>query len=108
MYQPPPAELRDRVLNYVAAEFSADPAVVGVYLAGSLAAGTADPHSDIDLRVIVTSTAHSEFTNARLSRPTSWPGFLFNEWGEDPTCCVSHFQGFVKLDIFYIDIDEFH
>lgn len=106
MYRPPALELRERVLNEVVADFSADPDVLGIFLAGSLAAGTADPHSDIDLRVVVSPTAHSAFIAARLSRPSGWTGFLFNEWGEDPTCCVSHFQHFVKLDIFYLKIED--
>ena len=104
MYRPPTSELRERVLAEVVADFTNEPAVLGIILAGSLAAGTANPHSDIDLRVVVSSKAHSTFVDARLSRPSGWTGFLFNEWGDDPICCVSHFQHFVKLDLFYLDI----
>ena len=105
MYGPAPTEQRDRLLRQISDDFIRDSDVVGVFLAGSLAAGTADAHSDIDLRVVVEPTALSRFGAQRLSRPTRWSGFLFNEWGDDETCCVSHFENFAKVDIFYIPAD---
>jgi hypothetical protein len=105
MYAPASPEQRDRLLREIGGDFRRDSAVVGLFLAGSLAAGTADAHSDIDLRVVVEPSALSRFCAQRLSRPTRWSGFLFNEWGDDETCCVSHFENFAKVDIFYISAD---
>jgi len=92
---------RENLLREVAAYFSADSAVLGIFLGGSLAAGTADAFSDIDLRVVVTSEEHERFVANRLEIPKQWSGFLFNEWMEGTQHCVSHFRPFVKLDIFY-------
>ena len=105
MYVPASPEQRDRLLREISDDFRRDSDVVGVFLAGSLAAGTADAHSDVDLRIVVESSALSRFCAQRLSRPTRWSGFLFNEWGDDETCCVSHFENFAKVDIFYVTTD---
>ena len=105
MYGPAAPEQRDRLLREIADDFIRESGVVGVFLAGSLAAGTGDAHSDIDLRVVVERKALSTFCAQRLSRPNRWSGFLFNEWGDDETCCVSHFENFAKVDIFYIPAD---
>lgn len=106
MYAPPPPGQRERLLNEIVGDFSQDPAVVGIFLAGSLAAGTADAHSDIDLRVVVAPDAIADYYAKRLERPRRWTGFLFNEWGEDNSCCVSHFEHFAKVDIYYIAADQ--
>jgi len=41
--------------------------------------------------------------NRRLEIPSSWPGFVFNEWMPGTQHCVSHFEPFGKVDIFYYD-----
>jgi predicted nucleotidyltransferase len=105
MYSPASLESRNYLLQEIVADFARDPEVVGVFLAGSLAADTADVHSDIDLRVVVAPTAISRFCQERISRPERWSGFLFNEWADDETCCVSHFEDFTKVDIFYACAD---
>ncbi len=79
--------------------------VVGIFLGGSLAAGTADAYSDIDLRVVVTPDRHRWFIEHRRKIPNSWPGFLFNEWLPRTQHCVSHFKPFNKIDIFYYAAD---
>lgn len=60
--------------------FTHDPAVAGMFLGGSLASGTADAWSDIDLRVVVRPERHAGFVEQRLDIPRAWDGFLFNEW----------------------------
>ncbi len=107
MYVPPSSEQRHRVLAHVVADLRADTDVVGIYLAGSLAAGSADEQSDIDLRVVVAAAAAHRLRRERLARPATWPDFLFNEWDDDERCCVSHFAGFIKLDVVYVGSDEF-
>jgi len=98
---------REKLLAEVVDYFSSDPAVVGVFLGGSLPAGTADPFSDIDLRVVVTPEEHGRFVASRLDIPKQWSGFLFNEWMEGAQHCVSHFLPFLKIDIFYLSQEEF-
>ncbi|WP_245581988.1 nucleotidyltransferase domain-containing protein [Phyllobacterium phragmitis] len=83
--------------------FSRDPAVTGIFLGGSLAAGSADAFSDIDLRVVVQRDRHAYYVDQRREIPKAWPGFLFNEWVPGAQHCVSHFRPFGKIDIFYYD-----
>lgn len=96
---------RDRLLASASEHFASDPLVVAVFLGGSLAAGTADAYSDIDLRVVVTADSHPWFVANRREIPKAWPGFLFNEWIPGAQHCVSHFSPFGKIDIFYLSAD---
>lgn len=100
-------DARDRLLRQAVTHFAHDPAVHGIFLGGSLPAGTADAYSDIDLRVVVRSDRHADFVGERLEVPKCWDGFLFNEWLEGAQHCVSHFRPFGKIDIFYIDASTF-
>ena len=97
------AAARGRLVETAVRFFSADPAVMGIFLGGSLAAGSADAYSDIDLRVVVTADRHGDYVDQRREIPRRWPGFLFNEWGPGAQHCVSHFRPFGKIDIFYYD-----
>ena len=94
---------RDRLLDTAVRFFSSDPAIIGIFLGGSLAAGSADAFSDIDLRIVVKPDRHKHYVDRRREFPKSWPGFLFNEWMPGAQHCVSHFQPFGKIDIFYHD-----
>ncbi|MES5047189.1 nucleotidyltransferase domain-containing protein [Rhizobium nepotum] len=94
---------RDQLLETAVGFFSADPAVIGVFLGGSLAAGSADAWSDIDLRVVVTADRHGYYLDQRREIPKQWQGFLFNEWVPSAQHCVSHFQPLGKIDIFYFN-----
>ena len=98
MYAAPPPEQRQRLLNEIVGDLAQDPEVVGIFVAGSLASGTADTHSDIDLRVVVTPSAISDVCANRLDRPRRWTGFLFNEWDEDINCCVCDCEHFAKVE----------
>jgi predicted nucleotidyltransferase len=46
-------EARDQLLAFAQQVFASNQDVVGVFLSGSLAAGSSDAYSDIDLRVVV-------------------------------------------------------
>jgi len=94
-------QARENLLREAVNCLSADSAVLGLFLGGSLAAGTADAFSDIDLRVVVTPDEHERFVANRLEIPKHWTGFLFNEWMPGAQHCVSHFRPFGKIDIFY-------
>ncbi len=99
---------REALLATACAEFTRDVDVLGVFIAGSVAAGTADAWSDIDLRVVVTPDRHSWFVEHRRDIPTGWPGFLFNEWLPGAQHCVSHVRPFNKIDVFYYAADALH
>lgn len=99
---------RDRLLETAVRFFSADPAVIGIFLGGSLAADSADAYSDIDLRLVVTTDRHGYYVTQRREIPKQWPGFLFNEWVAGAQHCVSHFRPFGKIDIFYYDAAALH
>ena len=94
-------DLLDEVVNY----YSFDSAVLGMFLSGSLPAGTSDAFSDIDLRLVVETEEHGRFVAALIDTPKQWKGFLFNVAGADHS--VSHFRPFLKIDIFYYSQAEF-
>lgn len=96
---------RDRLLAVASEHFASDPRVLAIFIAGSLAEGTADAYSDIDMRVVVAADSHSWFVANRREIPKTWPGFLFNEWIPGGQHCVSHFKPFGKIDIFYLSAD---
>jgi predicted nucleotidyltransferase len=94
-------EARDQLLAFAQQVFASNQDVVGVFLSGSLAAGSSDAYSDIDLRVVVRPEREAWFIEHRCEIPRHWPDFLFNEWRPGTRHCVSHFRFFVKIDIFY-------
>jgi hypothetical protein len=96
---------REALLATACQAFSQHQGIIGIFLAGSLAAGTADAYSDIDLRVVVAPDRHRWFVEHRRKIPNTWPGFLFNEWLPRAQHCVSHFRPFNKIDIFYYAAD---
>lgn len=92
---------REALLERTVSFFAAQPDVTGIFLAGSLAAGSADAYSDIDLRVIATPEGQARLVSGRLDWPAQWGDLLFNEWVDGTQHCVSHFRPFVKIDVFY-------
>jgi len=92
---------REVLLERAVSFFSSRPGVTGIFLAGSLAAGSDDAYSDIDLRVIATPECQSELVRGRLEWPVQWGDLLFNEWVDGAQHCVSHFNPFLKIDVFY-------
>lgn len=100
-------QARHRLLDAFTRCFSSDPSVIGVFVGGSVAAGIADPWSDIDLRVIVPREKHASYVERRREIPQQVDGFLFNEWLSGTVHCISHFRDFVKVDIFYLDSSSF-
>jgi predicted nucleotidyltransferase len=92
---------REGLLERVAAFFTAQKDVIGIFLAGSVAAGSADAYSDLDLRVIATPEGQSRLVAGRLEWPAEWGDLLFNEWLNGTQHCVSHFRPFLKIDVLY-------
>lgn len=97
---------RDQLISVAFDYFSVDPNVPGIFVSGSLAAGSSDAYSDVDLRVVVRHERHSWFLERRRDFPQQWPGFLFNKWMPGTRHCVSHFRPFNKLDVFYLDAEK--
>lgn len=60
---------RDRLMSVALDHFSVDPDVLGIFASGSLAAGTSDAYSDIDLRVVVRHERHNWFVEHRRDFP---------------------------------------
>jgi hypothetical protein len=100
-------EARTRLLECAVSFFAAQPDVVGLFLAGSLPAGSADAYSDIDLRVIASPEGQARLVAGRLEWPSQWGDLLFNEWLEGTHHCVSHFRPFLKIDVFYWTPESF-
>jgi predicted nucleotidyltransferase len=94
-------QARESLLARTVSFFATRPGVMGIFLAGSLPAGSADPYSDIDLRVIATPEEQARLVEGRLEWPAQWGDLLFNEWLEGTQHCVSHFRPFLKVDVFY-------
>lgn len=94
-------QARETLLHRTVSFFAEQPDVVGVFLAGSLPAGSADAYSDIDLRIIATAEGQVRLVKGRLDWPARWGDLLFNEWLDGAQHCVSHFRPFLKIDVFY-------
>jgi predicted nucleotidyltransferase len=94
-------QARGTLLDRTVSFFTQQSDVVGIFLAGSLPAGSADAYSDIDLRIIATTEGQVRLTKGRLDWPAHWGDLLFNEWVSGTQHCVSHFRPFLKIDVFY-------
>ncbi len=92
---------REALLERTVSFFAEQPDVIGIFLGGSLPAGSADAYSDIDLRVIATPEGQARLVAGRLEWPTHWGDLLFNEWLNGTQHCVSHFRPFLKIDVMY-------
>jgi len=66
-----------------------------------IAEGLADPWSDIDFAVIVDDESFDQFVNARHAAPEHWGELLFNSGAMGRNMCMSHFEPFIKVDVFY-------
>jgi predicted nucleotidyltransferase len=81
--------------------FRERPGVVGLFVSGSVAEGTADAWSDLDVRVVVEEKHFKQFCAQRHTAPESWGQLFFNTGAMGPHMCVSHFAPLVKVDVFY-------
>lgn len=98
---------RDALLDRTVTFFVGQPDVLGIFLAGSVPAGSADAYSDLDLRVIATHEGRQRLVEGRLDWPSHWGDVMFNEWIDGTNHCVSHFRPFLKVDVFYRTPDDF-
>lgn len=92
---------RNRILNSAKSYFESQSGVFGLFVCGSIADGSADEYSDIDLRVVCEDGEFQSILSRRSEVPKFWGEFLFHETiGTLHT--VSYFAPFNKIDVFYI------
>ncbi|MEL7223281.1 MAG: aminoglycoside 6-adenylyltransferase [Cyanobacteria bacterium J06576_12] len=96
---------REQLLQRVSAYFSKQQDVVGAFVAGSIPNGSADAYSDIDLRVVATPAGQERLISEKFDMPILWGDWLFNEWRSGTQHCVSHFRSFLKIDVFYWNVE---
>ena len=97
---------RDRLYQNVIDYFLARNDLEALYVQGSIAAGTADKFSDIDLRVVINPKAYQRYISERFDAPKQWGEWIYNEWGGRSWVCVSHFKPFNKIDVLYFKPEE--
>jgi hypothetical protein len=88
-------------------DLSADPDVLAIYLAGSLAKGNYDNYSDIDLHTIVIPERKAGFLKEKRNRANNWGYVSFHEdYNPSSPYVVSHYESFVKVDSWYHSPEE--
>ncbi|WP_286178874.1 nucleotidyltransferase domain-containing protein [Bacillus sp. B4EP4a] len=93
---------RDILLVNALKDLSADPGVLAIYIAGSLAKGNHDNYSDIDLHTIVIPKRKAEFLKGKRDRANNWGDVSFHEdYNPSSPYVVTHYDTFVKVDSWY-------
>ncbi|MBT2648650.1 nucleotidyltransferase domain-containing protein [Bacillus sp. ISL-34] len=93
---------RDILLKNALKDLSADPDVLAIYLAGSLAKGNDDNYSDIDLHTIVIPERKADFLKGKRKRANNWGNVTFHEdCNPSSPYVVTHYDTFVKVDSWY-------
>ncbi|WP_246056242.1 nucleotidyltransferase domain-containing protein [Alteribacter natronophilus] len=95
-------EERDKVRRALEEDLKTTDAVIGLFYGGSVATGTADLYSDLDLRIVVKEEKFKRFVNEKKKLPLRWGRVLFFEdTGSAMPYTIAHYEGFFKVDIFY-------
>jgi predicted nucleotidyltransferase len=94
---------RERVVRSFAAECARDERIVAAFVGGSVARGTADPHSDLDLCVVTTDDRFNDVYEDRRSivAALGTPLFLEDWQGETPEVFVILDDG-SELEMFFV------
>ncbi|MBT2759199.1 nucleotidyltransferase domain-containing protein [Mesobacillus foraminis] len=92
---------RDILLEKALQDLTADPDVLAIYLAGSLARGNDDVYSDIDLHTVVNPEKIEGFIKDKSNRAKKWGKVLFEESQLYTPWIVTHYDCFVKVDSWY-------
>jgi len=100
------ADRRRSLLQALIHRFSAMPEIRGMFLSGSIASGSEDAASDIDLRVLVADEAWNAVLPQRGLLVERFDSFLFHQSIESDHT-VSYFSGGFKLDCFYYRTSQF-
>lgn len=94
-------ERRDIVLARLADFAKANPRIAGLWLYGSLAAGTADPFSDIDAVLVIDDDAFRAIYDARATLIEKLGGAYSWSDGQFPSLIHALIRGGVKLDLLF-------
>lgn len=98
---------RERLLENILKDLTSDSDVLAIYLAGSLARGTFDNYSDIDIHIIVTPEKKAEYIKNKQNRARNWGEVLFFEdINPFSPFVVTHYESFIKVDSWYHTPDE--
>ena len=97
---------RDRLYQNAIDYFLAKEGIEALYIQGSVAEDSVNEFSDIDFRVVVEPKVYQQYILERFDAPKDWGKWIFNEWTDRPWICVSHFQPFNKIDVFYFLPEE--
>lgn len=88
---------RTRIKEAIVTKLQMDRDIIGIYLGGSLAKGTEDEFSDIDLRIVVEEGVSKQDKLSELLDDRNDVLFI-ESWF--PSFAVIHFDCFVKVDLF--------
>lgn len=98
---------RDVILKNALKDLKTDSNVLAIYLGGSLAKGSIDNYSDVDLHTIVTSEKKADFIKDKKNRAEKWGEVLFYEdFNPYSPVVVTHYDCFVKVDSWYHSAKE--
>ena len=99
---------RSNLLDRAVEDLSNDAAVLGIYLAGSLAKGDFDAYSDVDLHALVSRENLPEFIKEKYARPKNWGNVLYYESPRNRSApnIVAHYDCFVKVDYWCECLDD--
>lgn len=98
---------RDVILKNALKDLKTDSNVLAIYLGGSLAKGSNDNYSDVDLHTIVTSEKKADFIKDKRNRAEKWGEVLFYEdFNPYSPVVVTHYDCFVKVDSWYHSAKE--
>lgn len=79
-----------------------DDEVLAIFYGGSIARGNYDLYSDLDLRVVVTKEAYSDYLLNKKERAKAWGNIsFFEDRGTDVPYSIAHYTNFLKVDTFY-------
>ncbi|MFE7064327.1 nucleotidyltransferase domain-containing protein [Sutcliffiella sp. NPDC057660] len=93
---------REVLLENAMKDLTSDKDVLAIYLSGSLAKGSYDAYSDIDLHTIVKPEKKYHFIEEKRSRSAKWGNILyFEDSNPRSPVVVTHYDCFVKVDSWY-------
>ncbi|PYZ98903.1 hypothetical protein CR205_10125 [Alteribacter lacisalsi] len=83
------------------------PGVIGLFYGGSVASGSMDFYSDLDVRVVTEDEAFERVVNKKKIFPDRWGKVLFYEdIGPSAPYTIAHYDGFFKVDVFIYRVSD--
>ncbi|WP_051314647.1 nucleotidyltransferase domain-containing protein [Alteribacter aurantiacus] len=98
---------REIVRERLEKELTNTQGVVGLFYGGSMASGTMDLYSDLDVRVVVEDRHFTLFVGIKKELARKWGHVLFFEdLGDQAPYTIAHYDGFFKVDLFFYKASE--